>query len=152
MSTVKDIMALLGKGFIPYRGKVPEEFYKELGCREPKKAEWFARPWSERHKNSCYICLGCKKKCRAVDPKGFQLLLPISRRRPSMTLFMPGEALSVDELLTRKKVLRVDEAAWALNLSTRRVYEMVQEGLLAQVPGQPVRVTSVSVRACLQPA
>ncbi|WP_027188213.1 DNA-binding protein [Desulfovibrio cuneatus] len=151
MSKTLEIVDLLDKGFRPYSGHVPEAFYKERRCHDPKKAEWFFRPWSEEHKMSRFLCLGCRKRCVAVDPLGFQILLPVKPTRPGSVVFAPMHAITVEELLRIKSVLRLDEAAWALNVSRTTVSNMVEEGTLDVVPGVPIRVTSASVQRNLQP-
>lgn len=61
------------------------------------------------------------------------------------------DRLSVDDLLRLKRVLRVDEAAWALNVSRQKVHDWIEEGVLDAVPGAPVRVTCSSVERILLP-
>ena len=150
MSLVRDIVALLEKGFVPYTGRVPEQFYSDRGCLAPKKAEWFIRPWSESHRHSRYICLGCRKRCTVVDPAGWQLLLPIAPSRPGTVIFAPAMPLTADDMLRIKRVLRTDEAAWVLNISRNLVYDMIQDGRLEALACEPVRVTTESVRRQLE--
>lgn len=152
MSKTKEIIELLEKGYAHYGGYVDEAVYTERKCHNPKKADWFCRPWSEEHKTSRYICLGCYKRCSLIDPKGFQLLLPVSRQKATQVGIFTAYKLSVDELLRSKRVLRVDEAAWALSVSKMTVYKWVDEGRLEAVPGPPLRVTSASVARNLEPA
>lgn len=146
MSKTKEILELTDMGFYYYKGKVPESFYVEQGCFIPKKAEWFVRPWSKKHKNTLFICLGCPKRCRATDPEGWQLMLPVKKNFPGEIALAVVESISADELLRIKKVLRVNEAAWALNISRQQVHEWIQQGILDQVPGAPIRVTVESVQ------
>lgn len=151
MSVVKDILTLLDKGYMYYSGYVPENFYRDRRCQNPKKAEWFSRPLSKEHKHSRYICIGCRKRCSVADPAGWQVLLPVNPKRTSAVAFAPAWPLSVEELLNAKSVLRTDEAAWALNLSQNVIYDMIQDGRLDAVEGFPVRVTVESVRRRLEP-
>lgn len=151
MSLIRDIVDLLDRGFVPYGGTVPETVYQERHCRTPKRAEWFVRPWSETHRHSRYMCLGCRRRCTVVDPAGWQLLLPVTPTRPSTVVFAPATPLTADELLRIKKVLRADEAAWVLNISRNVVYEMIQDGRLDALGDTPVRVTRESVLRRLEP-
>lgn len=151
MSKTKEILQLLELGYRLYGGTVPEDFYRQARCPDPEKAEWFTRPWSDTHKHSRYICLGCGKRCATVNPKGWQLLLPLRQARPGAVVLAVAEELTVDDLLRCRKVLRVDEAAWALSVSRQKVHEMIACGDLDTVRGTPARVTSASVKRNLEP-
>lgn len=152
MSKTLDIIALLDKGFVPYSFTVPQSFYKGQQCLTPKKADWFIRPWENgTHQLKC-ICLGCRRRCVAVDPEDWPSIhIAKKPSRPGVVAFAVVEKLSVDELLRLKRVLRVDEAAWILNISRQKVHDWVEEGLLDPVPGTPVRVTASSVQRNLSP-
>lgn len=153
MGKTQDIVNLLDKEYIPFSGKIPGGFYEKRKCRNPEKAEWFFRPRREGQGMSKGVCLGCKRRCSVVDPEGWPELA--ERRKPSRpgaVAFTVVERISVDELLRLKRVLRVDEAAWVLNVSRQKVLHWTEEGLLEQVPGSPVRVTCRSVERILLPA
>ncbi len=151
MSKISDIIALLDKGFIHHPHAAPDAFYKQRRCPKPQKADWFARPLSEKHKNARFVCLGCSRRCSAIDPEGWKTLMPHRPSRPGAVAFAVVERLTVDEMLRIKRVLRVNEAAWALNVSRPKVHEWIDEGLLELVPGSPIRVTSASVQRILAP-
>lgn len=52
--------------------------------------------------------------------------------------------------LRHSRPLRRDEAAWALGVSARTIYDWAQEGRLDVLPGgKPLRVTAESVRRML---
>jgi excisionase family DNA binding protein len=57
--------------------------------------------------------------------------------------------LTPAEMVTRKTLLRVDEAAYCLNISERQVYNWIAEGKLRRVKEQPVRVPAVDVHSCM---
>ena len=150
-SKTKDIIYLLEKGFRPYEGEVPAQFYASKKCKTYKRAEWLTRPWSDEHQHTRFICLGCNRRCSAVDPDGWPLLLPIGpQTRPGAVAFIEATRLTADELLKVKRVLRVDEVAFILNVGKTKVFEMIQDGRLAVLPDSPTRVTSESVERQLQ--
>ena len=152
MSKTLDIITLLDKGFVPYSSGVPVKFYKKQQCSDPRKAEWFTRPWENDSHHLRLICLGCRRRCVVVDPEGWpSVYVDKMLSRPGAVAFATVERLNVKELLNMKPVLRVDEAAWILNISRQKVHDWVEEGLLDTVPGTPVRVTSVSVQKNLVP-
>lgn len=49
------------------------------------------------------------------------------------------------EMVSRKSLLRVDEAAYCLNISERTVYDWIAEGKLRKVKEQPVRIPAEDV-------
>ncbi len=153
MSKIKteELIKLLDAGYRQYKGQVPPSFYMERRCFDPKKAEWFGRAISHKNKTASFICLGCSKRCCAVDPEGWQLLLEVSPDTPGAVMVAVAERLSVDELLRIKKALQIKEAAFALNVSRNTVQKMIDEGLLDTVPGTPIRVTVESVKRNLAP-
>lgn len=55
-------------------------------------------------------------------------------------------SLTPEEMLTAKALLRVDEVAYCLNLSERKVRKLIDEGRLIRHRDAPVRVTAASVR------
>ena len=150
-SKTKDIVYLLDKGFRPYDGDVPPQFYAEKKCKSYKRAEWLTRPWSDDHQHTRFICLGCNRRCAAVDPAGWPLLLPIGQQtRPGVVAFIEASRLSADDLLKVKRVLRVDEVAFILNIGKTKVFELIQEGQLDVLQDSPTRVTSESVERHLK--
>lgn len=150
MSIVKDILTLMEKGFLPYRAKIPSDFYEKVKCRFPKKAEWFFRPWDKTRTQSRYICLGCRRRCVEVDPEGWQILLPVQLRLPSSVVLLPAMQVSADDLLRLRRVLRIHEACWVLGVKRSLLYEMVEDGRLDALEGMPLRVTVESVQRRLK--
>lgn len=137
MSIVKDVVKLVGAGFMLYGGEVETTVYDRVKCPKPKKAAWFVR-------RGTYLCMGCGRQCRTTG-EGFRLLLPFPRQTRVLVADVP--ALTVAQLLDLGRPLRVDEAAWALNVTEREIYALVDEGRLARAgAGRPLRVSAESVR------
>lgn len=138
MSQVKDLLELLAKGYAPYSGEVSGRVYDELRCHRPGAASWFV-------KGTRAICMGCRRSCIRVGGAGFQLMLPGTGKRFTVAVAaLP--AIPASELVRLKEWLRVDEAAFCLGVSERRVYDMAAEGILVRHQDPPVRVSSESVR------
>jgi excisionase family DNA binding protein len=152
MSKTQDLIILLENNFLPYPGHVPRNFYLGRQCRRPSRAEWYCREGRGGAFKMHFLCLGCRRKCVEVDPDWpifAKLRTPPHRET---VFFALVDKMSVDELLRLKRVLRVEEAAWALNVSHQKVRNWVEEGVLEHVPGNPIRVTSDSVRRNLEPS
>jgi len=145
---VHSICALLERGYVPYHGPMAEETYRELGCERRKRAQWFCD--AEQR----YICVGCQKRhCTLLSPSGvWPVLLSGGAPKPGRLAFAELPALSVEELLRVKSSLRPDEVAWALNCSQSRVYELLDENQLEELPYSPRRVSSASVKRLLMQA
>ncbi|WP_051202734.1 DNA-binding protein [Desulfovibrio aminophilus] len=138
MSQVQDVLDVLAQGYTPYRGEVAGAVYDELRCSRPTAASWFT-------KGTRFLCLGCRRRCSRVGGAGFQLVLPGTGRRFTVAIAnLP--AVPAEELVRLKAWLRVDEAAWCLGVSARRIYELVDGGVLDRHPDKPLRVSSASVR------
>lgn len=141
-ATVRDLVQVMASGWIPYSGAVDETLYKELGCPRPKDAMWFVQ-------DGRYLCVSCRKRCARLDSARFQPLLPVSARRsPWRAAFAQLPMVSVEEFMRSRKGggLRVDEAAWVLCISPRRVYDLIEEGALQRYGAiDPMRVTWDSV-------
>ncbi|MDL2207612.1 helix-turn-helix domain-containing protein [Desulfovibrio sp. OttesenSCG-928-M16] len=151
MGKISDLLQLLENGYRLYTGTVPQNIYLKKFCPHPKRAEWLAKTLNRQYTHCCYVCLGCDRMCSEMNPTGWQLLLPLATLQPAQTAFVAAWPTSAEEMLVNKMVLRVDEASWVLNVSTRTVYRMLQEGKLRIVEGLPVRVTTESIRSCLTP-
>ena len=154
MQKTLDRMQLLDNGFVPYSGTVAKESYDKLGCpaTQRKKAEWYVLPKTKNRMRTRYICLGCKKRCTEFESEHWPSFVLKNQDRPGRVIFMEVDRITVDELLNIKKVLRIDEAAYALNIGKTKVFEMLQDGRLEQVKGTPARVTTESVRRLLETA
>lgn len=152
MGKTQDIVDLLDKGFIPVSLDIPDGFCKRRRCGRKEKAEWFLRPRPKSSGQAKGICLGCKRRCAVVNPPDWPEIHADGKApRPGLVAFSLVERISVDDLLRLKRVLRVDEAAWALSVSRQTVHRWVEEGRLEQVAGSPLRVTSHSVERFLLP-
>lgn len=53
--------------------------------------------------------------------------------------------LTPAELVKRRHTLRVDEAAYCLNVSERKIYAMVAEGEIKALRDRPIRVRASDV-------
>ena len=129
----KDFADLYGKGFRPYVGEIMPDAYDCLHCPDRRKAYWIAR-WPILH------CFGCSRRCTPRTPEGFQLVLPERGTRTNVQY-----DISPEEMLRSKALLRVDEAAYCLNLSHRHVYTLAADGRLTKHKDKPFRVTAESV-------
>lgn len=138
---INQVLDVLSKGYRPYRGHVDDAVYETICCDSPEDASWFEH---ERR----FICLGCQRHCALVDPPGMQLTIPMKVKSSyGVVMLAQLPSVTVDEILATGRPLRPDEAAWALNVSTREIYYMVEDGRLNQAgSGRPLRVTSDSVR------
>ncbi len=135
---ITDLLELLGRGYAPFLGEVEGCVYARLMCPRPEKAAWFTR--GQKH-----VCLGCARRCSQAHGEGFQLTLP-GVRRGFRVAFATMPAVSAADLVQKKILLRVDEAAYVLGVSDSLVYQMIAEGKLVRHQNEPVRVTSESVR------
>ncbi len=138
MSMIEDVTRLLATGYVPYHGVVDGSVYERLKCPRPKRAKWFTREAKK-------ICLGCSRGCVVADAMGFELTLPVSGRAKRLC-FAELPAVSARDLLEKKLFLTVPEAEFVLNVSTRSVYNLLEEGRLTRHPDPPTRITSASVR------
>lgn len=143
MSLIDDVLRVLADGYLPYRGAIEGAVFETLRCPDFRRARWFAR--EGRH-----LCLGCARRC-AWAGAGFQAVLPLARdARPAGLAYGQLPYVTAEELLAAKTVLRVDEAAFCLNVSERTVRDMIDSARLDRLPDLPVRVTTASVRAALR--
>lgn len=138
MSAIEDVTRLLATGYVPYHGVVDGSVYERLKCLRPKRARWFTRDTRK-------ICVGCSNHCAVADSLGFELTLPVSGRAKRLC-FAVLPAVSALELLEKKLFLTVPEAEFVLNVSTRTVYNLLEEGRLERHPDPPTRITAASVR------
>ncbi|KAF1073311.1 helix-turn-helix domain-containing protein [Halodesulfovibrio sp. MK-HDV] len=129
------IMAqMMIEGFRPFRGEIAEDVYSKLGCKDASSAYWLHR-WPILH------CLGCNKRCTPKNTEGFQVPMQFPASQTQSKFSMLPE-----EMLQAKKFLRVDEAAYCLNISERTVRKLVDEGVLVRHMRLPIRITVESVR------
>ncbi|MEG6550427.1 DNA-binding protein [Desulfocurvibacter africanus] len=141
-SALDELLKILQAGYLPYRGHVQSEVYQGLDCPKPRRARWFVQV--DKH-----VCLGCAKQCALVSPEGFELVLPVSMKKRVKSCFAYLPQVNARQLLESKLLLRVDEAAFVLNISESEVRNYVDEGRLTAHPEPPLRVTVESVRKAM---
>ena len=136
---IKNIVTLVNSGWRPYSTEPNGTVYKRLQCphaeaKRGNKPFWFVR-------SDIFLCVGCSRACMLSRPEGFIMPLPIkyAERTPEPYTSTPAEMVS------RKSLLRVDEAAYCLNISERTVYDWIAEGKLRKVKDQPVRIPAEDV-------
>ena len=137
------------RGIVEASGRSREQVVDEMNridcpnnSAKGKGPYWFVR-------GDVFLCVSCNKSCSLTRPEGVILPLPlVSPPDPKAT----GKEFSMTpgELVTRKKLLRIDEAAYCLNISERLVYNWVAEGKLRQALGTPVRVSADDVAFYMQ--
>lgn len=139
MNTVfDDMLRLLSEGFAPYTGKVEDNVYAGFGCKTVAAARWM-------HRDGVFVCLGCSKQCNQAGHKGFELVkaVPVRARRLAFAVL---PSVSAEELLEKKKLLSIREVEFILNISSRQVYVLLDEGVLDRHPDLPTRITVESAR------
>ncbi|WP_152421442.1 hypothetical protein [Desulfocurvibacter africanus] len=93
-----------------------------------------------------HVCLGCVRQCVLVSPEGFELVLPVSLKKRVKSCFAYLPQVNARHLLRSKLLLRVDAAAFVLNISESEVRNYVDEGRLAAHPEPPLRITVESIK------
>lgn len=145
---IKHVVRMVNDGWRPYDAEPKPEVYDRLGCPhvhgKPHKKGRIIRPyWFTR--GDIFCCVGCERACSLVRPTGFPPTLPIHYPRVDEP-FM----LSPQELVARRHTLRVDEAAYCLNVSERKLYNLVAEGKLVALREHPVRVRASDVARMME--
>ncbi|MDR2502945.1 MAG: helix-turn-helix domain-containing protein [Deltaproteobacteria bacterium] len=144
---VKNFLLLYHAGWRPYNANnPPKAVYEKLGCPHAgaggKEPFWFVR-------GETFLCVTCNRSCALTRPEGFILPLPLAFPPPAKR--EKEFALTPGEMIVRKKLLRVDETAYCLNISERAVYDWIAEGKLRRaVGGGPVRVLADDVAYYMQ--
>ncbi|MDR2055644.1 MAG: helix-turn-helix domain-containing protein [Desulfovibrio sp.] len=136
---IKSIIALVKGQWRPYDHEPQSVVYEKLKCphahvKNRRKPFWFVR-------GDIFTCVGCSRGCTLSRPEGFCLPIPI--RYPEK----PDKPyhLTPAEMVERKALLRVDEAAYCLNISERTLYEWIAVGKLRKAKGLPLRVAAGDV-------
>jgi excisionase family DNA binding protein len=130
---------LVQVGWRPFNHPPQASVYEKLKCPHAGtkgriKPFWFVR-------GDIFTCVSCSKGCTLSRPAGFYIPLPIPfSERPEAPF-----TLAPSEMVTRKALLRVDEAAYCLNISERQVYDWIAEGKLRKAKEQPIRVSAEDV-------
>lgn len=130
---IDDIVKLTRNGWRPYRAEAQGHVYTALECQRQQKAYWFVR-------GDVFLCVGCARRCSLSRPEGFSLPLPILYPQPSEPY-----SLTPLEMVQRKHLLNVYEAAYCLNCSDRVIYRWIDGGELRRVKKNPVRVLAEDV-------
>lgn len=138
---VNDMMLLLSSGWRPYSLKPDVTVYERVGCPfiniKRKDPVWFVR-------EDVFLCVSCNKSCTLTRPEGFIVPLPMAVQNMDKKDPLPFK-LTPGEMVSHKALLRVDEAAYCLNISARQVYSWIAEGKLRRVKDAPVRVSAEDV-------
>lgn len=139
---IKSIIDLVNNGWRVYSAAPQSAIYARLNCqyapernengqkkRKSKEPFWFVR-------GDAFLCIGCDRQCALSRPEGFIQPLPINyEERPSEPF-----TLTPAEMVQRKSLLRVDEAAYCLNIKERTIYDWIAEGKLRKTIDNPVRI------------
>jgi excisionase family DNA binding protein len=138
---IRSLITLVQSGWRPYNHAPRASVYEKLKCphadtKGRTKPFWFVR-------GDIFTCVSCAKGCTLSRPNGFYIPLPIQYPEKPEAPF----ALTPPEMVTHKALLRVDEAAYCLNISERQVYDWIAEGKLRRAKEQPVRVSAEDVSA-----
>lgn len=144
--SIQDVITLIQNGWRAYDATPENSVYARLSCPyAPEKDEngrkkrrrraplWFVR-------GDSFVCVGCEKGCCLFRPEGFVLPLPVNYGKPQEPY-----TLTPSEMVQCKHFLRVDEAAYCLNISTRTVREWIDVGKLRRAVDPPVRVLAEDV-------
>lgn len=147
---IKEIIELTNHGWRAYNEDPQSAIYARLNCpyapaRDEsghKKRKNHAPFWFVRGEH--FLCVGCSRRCSLFRPEGFIRPLPINyEERPD------GEpyTLTPQEMIQRKSLLRIDEAAYCLNISDRTVRDWIDMGKLRRTEDYPIRVPVEDVAA-----
>jgi excisionase family DNA binding protein len=144
---MRSIIELVQAQWRPYSYEPKPSVYVKLKCphvdaegkkKGRKKPFWFVR-------GDAFLCVTCSKGCALTRPEGFVTALPMQYPAKKDEIYQ----LTPAEMVTRKALLRVDEAAYCLNISERQVYNWIAEGKLRRAKEQPVRVPAEDVHSCM---
>jgi excisionase family DNA binding protein len=140
---IRSIIALVSAKWRPYNYEPQAGVYEKLKCpyahtKGQKKPVWFVR-------EDVFTCITCPKGCTLSRPEGFLVPLPIRYAEKQDAPFQ----LTPAEMVSRKALLRVDEAAYCLNISERQIYDWIAEGRLRKAKGNPIRVAAEDVAFCM---
>jgi excisionase family DNA binding protein len=142
---IRSIIELVQAQWRPYNYEPEPSVYTKLKCpymdakgekKGRKKPFWFVR-------GDAFLCISCSKGCALTRPEGFVTALPVQYPVKKDTTYLLAPA----EMVTHKALLRVDEAAYCLNISERQVYDWIAEGKLRRVKGQPFRIPAEDVHS-----
>ena len=139
---ITDIVQLTRDGWRPYNGRPEGYVYERLGCpyqlAKRSKPYWFV-------KGDLYLCVGCARRCSLSRPEGFPLPLPIRYPEPRLPY-----TLTPYEMVEKKPLLTVEEAAYCLNVGKRTVYGYIDMCKLNVLKENPKRVSSKDVKRMME--
>jgi len=141
---IHEVLNLISQGWRPYNEIPDSVVYERLGCPRSTAKRGDAPFWFVRC--DLFLCIACPKHCTLARPEGFILPLPLQYavKADAPSRPTPGE------LVQRKALLRVDEAAYCVNISERAVYDWIAEGKLRRAKEHPVRVSAEDVAFCMR--
>ena len=136
-SKIDQIIRLTQHGWRAYEGQATAAVYDNLECDKSQRgrARWFA-------KGDLLICVGCERACTLPCPDGFQLPL-FKYPAPPKAAFR----LAPDELMSKRKLLTVAEAAYILNVSPRQIRNLIYEGRFNVTKDSPLRIPVAEIKA-----
>lgn len=138
---IQDIVALTKDGWRLYDAVPVQAVYERLGCTHAAKGSRSKPHWFVR--DDKFLCIGCSSRCLLIRPAGFPVPLPIKYNE------IPRDqpySLTPQEMLARRNLLTVKQAAYCLNVSERTVYNYIAEGRLIRLKDNPVRIRVDEVR------
>lgn len=139
---ITDVVQLTRDGWRPYTSRPEGYVYDHLKCpyREGRRSRpyWFV-------KADIYLCVGCTRRCSLLRPAGFPLPLPIHYPKPRQPY-----TLTPYEMVEKRSLLTVGEAAYCLNVSKRTVYDYIDLGRLNVLKVNPKRVSSHDVKEMME--
>lgn len=144
---IQSIINLTKSGWRAYNEKVEGNVYERLGCSYAQSKGRNAPFWF--YKENIFLCVGCSRGCTLSSPEGFVIPLPIPYIYKDME---PREVfhLTPQELVEKKSLLRVDEAAYCLNISRRLVRDWIRFGKLRRANDYPLRVLAEDVKLLME--
>lgn len=133
-SLIGEIVRLVREGWRPYMEKPHGAIYEKLRCEQVqkkggKKPYWF-------HRADIFLCIGCDRRCCLSRPEGFIRPLPIQYQEDPAQPY----TLTPMQMLERRKLMLVQEAAYCLNVSERTIYAWIAEGVLRVTRRRPYRI------------
>lgn len=140
---IREVVMLTRDGWRPYSAEPNGNVYERLRCPfaaagSRNRPYWFV-------KGDLFLCLGCSRRCSLSRPEGFILTLPINYPQPKQPY-----TLTPAEMVIRKSLLRVEEAAYCLNVSNRKIRDWIADGRLITLNVRPRRIKAESVAAMMQ--
>lgn len=140
---INDVVRMVHEGWRPYDALPDSAVYERLNCPHAEKKGVIRPYWFTRADVFC--CIGCNRACCLQRPQGFPPPLPINYPEKSMPY-----TLTPQEMISRKALLNVDEAAYCLNVSVRHIYTLISMGQLIPLKDRPIRVSTADVKELME--